>query len=220
MNWIDLHSHNPKPEPAVTKIYSLSASDIRNKTNLDMPFVVGVHPWWIGKDTTPTLQNVAELLEHPNCWGLGEVGLDRAINTNFDEQKKVFEDALRLAQDKSLARVVLHCVRSYSDILETLKKVSYEGTLIFHDYNGNLETTQQLLKHKAYFSIGPKVLDPNTTIAKTISQIPLESVFLETDDQDQTDIFALHEGVAKILKMSVEALKNQIYKNFKSIGKI
>jgi len=61
--------------------------------------------------------------------------------------------------------------------------------------------------------LGKSVLQISPRFREAIQIIPLDSLFLETDDS-LTTIIEIYQEVSAILGLSVEELKNQIYKNF------
>lgn len=216
MNFIDIHTHKKSSPENVTAIYSLSEDEILNETPPENSlFTAGLHPWWICEHTPNLKKHIQNLFKNPNCVGLGEIGLDRAIATPFEIQKDVFLDYLELTKTHPQKPIFIHCVRSYSDILEIFKSHNIPNPIIFHDYNGNLETTLQLLKHKNfYFSVGKKIFNPKTKISQSIQEIPIQKLFLETDDQDEYPIKDLYKKYSEIKNMKLEEVIKCINANF------
>lgn len=218
MTFVDIHSHQRTQEEGVKRIRCLDVEEIRQGQfdgNCD-GFTAGFHPWWIADGVQLSPDLIAELLQHPKCFGLGEIGLDRAIKTPMPTQKAVFENHLQLAAKADVRCVVLHCVRAYSDVLEVLKLSNYLGRVIFHDYNGNAQITEQLLNHNAYFSVGSKVFDDETTVVKNLKAIPCEKLFLETDDQTRHSIVEIYEKMAERLGLSSDELQERVYETYTS----
>ena len=86
--------------------------------------------------------------------------------------------------------------------------------IIFHGYNKNEVLAKQLIEKGYYLSFG-KSLFKNQNL-KSIQSIPLEKLFLETDD-DNRSIKEVYELAAKQLNISLETLILQIEKNFNSV---
>lgn len=68
-----------------------------------------------------------------------------------------------------------------------------------------------MLKHGFYLSFGKSVLH-NLSLQTTLKEIPLEKIFLETDDAD-FDIAELYQKAAEIKEISVEDVHTVITKN-------
>ena len=135
----------------------------------------------------------------------------------MEQQKELFDWHLALAESLHLP-LVIHNVRSGSDFLEVLKRVKPTVPWIFHDFRGNEELVKSLLKlHPAcFFSFGIS-LDNSPQVRELLPLIPLENLFLETDNQKHLDIHDIYLRAAETLKVDVEFLKSQIWHNFKKL---
>lgn len=167
----------------------------------EMPeiFSTGVHPWF--------LDIPAADFSHPQCMAIGETGLDR-LHPYFERQKSSFIRHIKISQ-KLNKPLIIHSVRSYSDILEILKKESFKGRFLLHDYNGNQKITEEFLKWNAYFGIGRKIFQKRTTLYKNLESLPHSRILIETDDSSLS-IEKLYEKAKGEIKIS----PFQIQKNF------
>lgn len=214
--WIDFHTHQSVFRPNVVGIYSLSRDEVSSGVVPERcdRFTVGVHPWWL-KDQTQFLDDqILKLLKHANCFGLGEIGLDRAVAVGFELQISVFERMMNLAMQHDVERVVIHCVRAYSDVLQVLKRLKPNFKIIFHDFNANADIVDKLLAHDCYFSLGKRLFDSKSALAKSVHSIPIERVFFETDDHSDVSIEMIYDQANRVLKMKSERLVAQIEENF------
>ena len=89
---------------------------------------------------------------------------------------------------------------------------------IFHSYNGSPEFTEQLLSKRFLFSFGENLLREKSKAVKSFKILPLDKIFLETDDYDGT-VDKIYEQAAKIKKVSIEKLRLAIWENFDRIEK-
>ena len=110
--------------------------------------------------------------------------------------------------------LIIHAVKSWNEIIIYLKRAKVP--FILHGYTGGKELTKQLIDLEAYFSIGKSVLRMPPRFQDAIQLIPLSALFLETDDS-LTDIREIYDEVSKIRNISLEELKIQINRNFKSL---
>jgi TatD DNase family protein len=208
---VDAHSHSKESVDGVIKV--LSSDYFNGDTEIpESHFTIGLHPWWVQKRPMDWLEKIDELYQNDNCIALGEMGLDRSIETDFGLQKQILLAQLRLAKEVNSPYVVLHCVKAYSDILSCVKISRYQGKLFFHDFNGNEEILKQCLQYDSYFGFGVKLYKENTSAYKVFQSVPKDRVLLETDDQSEYTIEDFYE------KSGMD--KEQIYSNFKELTRL
>ena len=83
---------------------------------------------------------------------------------------------------------------------------------IIHGYQGNQEATLNLIRQGFYFSVGEKLLK-NESKHAIFKTIPIERLFLETDDQ-QISIDEVYSMAAQIRKVDEEMLVEILFNNF------
>jgi TatD DNase family protein len=211
--YLDAHAHTINQNREIKTIISLDPR-IEQLPDLNQSFfTLGLHPWYIAEvSLDKVLTKIVNLKDHPHFFGLGECGLDRHKEDDFELQLKVFDAQLSFAHENKIKLVVIHCVRAFSDLLAVLKQTRYRNKLFFHDYNGNLETTNELLRYDSYFSFGYKLKNETTKAYKSFTALPLSRIFLETDDFD-IKIEKVYDIASEIKKISLDDLKNQMQKN-------
>jgi TatD DNase family protein len=181
----------------------------------------GVHPWWIEDFTADEIENfkthIEKLAAQGLLWAVGEVGIDRAYPEFLDQQKALFLWHVELAEKYKLP-MIIHSVRSGADFLEILKSRKPTSPWIFHDFRGNEQLMNDLLRlhPTTYFSFGLS-LDNSPQIRELLPLIPLEKLFLETDSQKHLDIHDIFLRAAEQLKMDIEFLKAQVWLNFRKL---
>lgn len=88
---------------------------------------------------------------------------------------------------------------------------------ILHDYNGNIQTTQQLLVHEqVYFSFGRALFRTNKSIASVVKEIPKNRLFLETDTMNK-GIETIYAQMSTLCEIEAHELKQTIFNNFQAI---
>ncbi len=176
-------------------------------------FSVGIHPWDVEKiDVGQVLLELKKILQKPNCVALGEVGIDKNCGTNLDLQKEVLFRQIKIAEELQKKVLIIHCVKAYQEILEIKQQFSSSFSWILHGFNGTKELIAELIKHGFYFSVGHLILNPSTKIAKNISSIPLDHLFLETDES-QVKIKVIYKETSSKYRISEIDLIAQIEKN-------
>ena len=108
----------------------------------------GLHPWFIKKRSAEWMRLLEEfLVEYPEA-GVGEIGIDHAIEDRDDaDQESVFLAQLELA--RRLERPVsIHCRQAWGRLIELLDGFGElpRGMLI-HCYGGSAEMAQELVEH-------------------------------------------------------------------------
>ncbi len=146
----------------------------------------GIHPWFIRNCSSDWLQLLENLLlKYPQA-GVGEIGIDHAIDERDDAaQESVFLAQLELA--RRLERPVsIHCRRAWGRLIELLDQFGElpRGMLI-HCFGGSAEVAQELLKCGAYISFSGSITRPNNKKAgPAIRAVPDDRILIETDAPD------------------------------------
>ncbi len=214
MQFINIHTHHQAGDGSIQLINHPIQKDFPEKP--DAMYSVGLHPWDLEKlDTEKMLQKLAVLPEKANVLAIGECGLDRAIDTDLELQERVFRQQIELAGAKSKP-LILHAVKSYPDLIRIKKDSPAPIPWILHGYNGNRETSLQLLRHDFYFSFGPQLLKGQQKLLESIQQIPFEKLFFETDDSTEK-IERIYTFAAPILGLTVEQLQETVFNNYQRI---
>lgn len=219
--YLDIHTHLRNQSEGVVSVSSLSFQELKNESLPQGDVCAGIHPWWCEDISLEDIEElkivIKKLAESNRLWGIGETGLDRLYPEFFELQKDLFQWHFDLAETHQLP-LVLHNVRSGSDFLEILKNKRPTTPWLFHDFRGNEELVQSLLKlhPECYFSFGLS-LDNSPQVRELLSSIPLEHLFIETDNQKHLDIHDLYLRAAEQLHVDLDFLKAQLMHNFKKL---
>ncbi len=210
---INLHTHHALPE---NQQGILSHSIVEPFKPIDkQSYSVGLHPWDIFKVENNWLAHLKEALSNEKVIAIGECGIDHAIDIPIDVQTELFEDQIKLAETHQLP-LIIHAVRSYAELLYLRKKHQAKQAWILHAYNGNLQTTQMLLKYDFYFSIGEGLLKFKKDWLSIIRIIPLNKLFVETD-ASALDINMLYERIAQLYGIEKSQLEEQVFQNYNNL---
>jgi TatD DNase family protein len=209
--FIDIHTHHPVYTEGIISIPSLFLQDIDIQNVPNKYFSAAIHPWHASNFTTLTIRTMLEnLIMQPGLIAIGETGLDKVCKADYQQQKLIFELHLEFAKNYHKP-LIIHAVKSWNELIEYFKLTKVP--LILHGYSEGIVLTRQLINLGCNFSLGKSVLQISPRFREAIQIIPLDSLFLETDDS-LTTIIEIYQEVSAILGLSVEELKNQIYKNF------
>lgn len=213
ISYIDIHTHHGFENDV---IYLLNLPLNFQYLPTDNFFTIGLHPWFITeKNVKAQLDRISKLIPDKNMLAIGECGLDKLIDVSYSSQERIFIEQLKIAEENKKP-VIIHCVKAFDEVIKIKKEMKLWVPLIFHGFNNNKQIANQLLKNGFYISLGKALLKSNSNASKIISIIPLEKLFLETDDAN-ISIKTIFAAAAKHLKIDIEALKKQIYINFKNI---
>jgi len=153
---------------------------------------VGIHPNY-GKAWSANLfETLRELSHVPEVVAIGEIGLDYyREHTPHDQQRKMFEAQLSLAEEISLP-VVIHNRESTKDLVEILRtwveglRLSHNPLAsrpgVLHSYSSDLETAENAIELNFYIGISGPVTFTNAPDRKAITaSLPIDHLLLETD---------------------------------------
>ena len=180
-------------------------------------YSIGIHPWYIDENRLLSdLDCIEEKLKETSCLALGECGLDKRIVIPLETQIQVFHQQLDLVQNTEKP-IILHCVAAYQEIISIKKDRNIQNPMIIHGFSKNEQVAQSLLSNGCYLSFG-KYLMRNPDLEKVFTFAPENKILLETDTIEEA-IFDVYEKAAKIKGITMDEMKNKIFKNFKSIFK-
>jgi TatD DNase family protein len=217
--YLNFHTHQTQENANCKRIYNLILPQDEEGLATFLPTIptgnlsVGIHPWHINKEKPQEQLNILrELARQSPIKMIGECGLDRNSITPLKIQEEIFVQQIRIAEEVKKP-LVLHIVRCFSELLSIQKLIRPKIPMIVHGFNNKPEIAQQLVKKGFYFSFGAAILQENSNAQQVIKQVDLNNVFLENDDKN-VDIDLIYEQTARILKISVNDLQNQIWENW------
>lgn len=212
---IDIHTHKTSSDEGYFRIQNLIIKPGQELLPSDQQFYsIGIHPWFLNADKLDTsMDQLRSVAEKPNILAIGECGIDLAIETSLEIQEYAFLEQAKIAENTGKP-LIIHCVRAYHIIGKLLAKLKPKSPWIFHGFNQNAETVAQLLQKGAYFSIGSDIFAKNSRIRKSIGSIPLERVFLETDESDYS-IEEIYNEASALIEFSPNELKEKVYRNYR-----
>lgn len=213
MKRVNLHTHNFS-DPENIQIRNIFAQDFKQEVH-EKPYSVGIHPWHVGQvDLEKSYRNIELAALNKHMLAVGECGLDRAVDIDFELQQTCFKEQIRLAE---LHRkpLIIHCVRAYSDIIQIKKHSRNSVAWILHGYLGNLQTTLNLVRHGFYFSLGENIVK-NTRYHDSLMAIPHDRIFLETDESSIA-IYTLYQIFSEAIQIDEAELSATVLRNFEAV---
>jgi TatD DNase family protein len=218
MDYINIHSHIYLRQPEIIQLLNVFPEE-QEKLQFPCYFSVGLHPWYVKEDTWKHEVEIVRLASSlPSVLAIGETGLDRTVSVPMPAQQAAFEEQLHIAENSRKA-VVIHCVRSYPEILAYRKKSDLSIPWIFHWFNSNEQTARELIRKNCFLSFGHMLFNKQSKAYPVFKIIPVENIFLETDDAGYT-IQQVYDQAALIRNIHPDVLKSQILDNFARCFKI
>lgn len=210
--FINIHGHRQANTIEEWVMMNLMARDFPPDDIDNGYYSVGFHPYNVGKvNEHETLQKVRLAVEHPRVLAIGEIGLDKAIEAPLEEQLRIFEKQVEIAESAGLP-VILHVVRSFNELLGFMNAQKPVVPMIIHGYNGSPQMAEELVKAGFLISFGEAITGEHSKIIEALQKVPVEMMFLETDEGDM-DIREIYQFAAELKGVSMDHLRKQIYEN-------
>lgn len=159
-----------------------------NKICSDFPkncfAMIGLHPCDVKPETyKKELKIVEDELKTGNYIAIGEIGLDLYWDkTNLETQKDAFEFQINIAKNHKLP-VAIHVRESFKEAIEIVEKLNDKDLSgVFHCFTGSVNDAERIIDlGNFYLGIGGVLTFKNAGLHKTIEQIDLKHLILETD---------------------------------------
>lgn len=198
MEYIDFHTHRETAEGVVT------------------PRSFAIHPWDADKEKATTFDEFRSKYkaQFAEAEIIGECGLDKACNADWDRQQQLFHWHIAIASEQRKP-MVIHCVRAYNELM-ALRRDNNGGIWVVHGFTGTLQLAQQLHRHGIITSFGAAILDPRRVkVRETLRLLP-HPFLLETDD-NPCGIETIYNEAAQIRKTSINQLAETIKKTYDTL---
>jgi TatD DNase family protein len=203
---VDIHTHHLPVNPGQA-ILNISPIDFTSRPGEF--YSVGYHPWHLSEDGSEDWSLLSELVAKPEVLAVGEAGLDKVTAVDYSLQKTAFERQARIAMEVQKP-LIIHCVRSYNEIIAFKKAFRPANPWIIHGFRGNKEQVRQLTDHGIYISYGFHYQEA------ALQAMPMDMLFLETDEND-SDIHRLYEQVTAHLSLPISQLTEKIQENINNV---
>lgn len=153
-------------------------------------YALGLHPYFLDQHREEDVTQLKLLCQVNGPIAIGEFGLDFALpEATFPVQIDLCEQQFNLAQELRLP-VILHVRKSYDEIAGMVRRLGFDQGGIVHAFSGSVQQGKALIKLGFLLGIGGAVSHSRATkLRKTIAQLPLGSLVLETDSPDMRPAF-------------------------------
>ena len=208
--WVDSHCHFDFPQfdrdrelhwqflkrmgciglviPGVTaNTWSALIEGCRNKP---WAYALGLHPYFIDQHGTDSLSLLEIACESHHPIAIGEFGLDFSLSEKtLTRQYELCQQQFHLAKSLKLP-VILHVRKAYDEIAAMVRRIGFKHGGIIHAFSGSLQQGEALIKLGFKLGIGGAISHKRALkLRKTLAQLPLEALVLETDSPDMKPAF-------------------------------
>jgi len=176
----DIHTHK-KPVSGSSAVYNIPLSDVESFLASDMQawFSTGIHPCFIDNFSAEWLEKMKIWLNDARFVAIGECGLDKNSATLLEKQIEVFEKQIVLSETRQKP-LLIHCVGRFNELFELKKHWKPQQKWIIHGFRGKPQLAKQALKVGCCLSFGEHFN------AESLRIIPVEKLFVETDESELT----------------------------------
>jgi len=146
---------------------------------------VGLHPLFLEQHHNRDLTQLKDLCQQNKLVGIGEIGLDFYNGRQQEtKQQQLFEQQLTIASKANLP-VILHVRKAHDQVLATLRRKHFTKGGTVHAFNGSYQQAEKYIELGFAIGIGGSITyDRATKIRAVATQLPEESIVLETDSPD------------------------------------
>jgi TatD DNase family protein len=187
---------------------------------------LGIHPWNVNVLKENEIEETIDFIQKNKkiAKAIGEIGLDNKYETNWEKQMLVFDKMLHLAETLELP-VIIHSRGTTDKIVDMLPSYRVKRVLL-HWFSYPMTTLYKAIDNGYFITEGPPATYSNG-IREIVERVPLANFLTETDGPVRywkrpyngeltkpSFIRKVVESVADIKKMQVDAVAEQIAKNF------
>ena len=205
----------------------------------NMFYTIGVHPHHANEINDDYLKKLKDEITSNNPHAIGETGLDFFRNlSSYEEQIYAFEEQIKIAIDTNKP-LFLHQRDSHDDFIKILRKYSSDiNKAVVHCFTGTPEQLEDYLELDCYIGVTGWICDEkrNVELRKTIKNIPLEKLMIETDcpylipknlpekpknnRNEPTNLIHIVNEIAILMEIDIDILRKQTYENTEKFFKI
>lgn len=153
-------------------------------------YALGLHPYFLAQHQAGDIEKLKHACQTYNPAAIGEFGLDYMLDeSTFAQQVELCQQQFKLAKELNLP-VILHVRKAYDEIAAMVRRLGFNQGGIIHAFSGSQQQGEALIKLGFKLGIGGAISHSRATkLRKTVSNLPLESLVLETDSPDMKPAF-------------------------------
>ena len=145
--------------------------------------MMGVHPCYVKDDYLHQLSACKSWFENRNYCAVGEIGIDLYWDkTTLGIQQDAFRQQIQWAREWGKP-IAIHARESFQEIFQIIDEENTESlTGVFHCFTGGLDEARKIMSYGGFkMGVGGVLTYKKSGLDKTIAQVPLTELVLETD---------------------------------------
>jgi len=145
--------------------------------------MMGVHPCYVKEGYQNELDICRGWFEKKDYCAVGEIGIDLYWDKNtLGIQQDAFRQQIQWAKELGKP-IAIHARESFQEIFQIIDEENDESlTGVFHCFTGGLAEVQKIMSYGGFkMGIGGVLTYKKSGLDKTIAQVPLSELVLETD---------------------------------------
>lgn len=144
--------------------------------------MMGLHPCSVKENYKDELAHIKEIKEYRKIYGVGELGIDLYWDKTFkEEQITAFQTQIEWAIEWKLP-IIIHSREALPLTIEIVENMNHPDlTGVFHCFAGTLEQAERIQAVGFYMGIGGVSTFKNGGMDKTLPEMDLDGLILETD---------------------------------------
>lgn len=145
--------------------------------------MMGVHPCYIKEGYQQELEVCKDWFEKREYCAIGEIGIDLYWDkATLGIQKDAFRQQIQWAKELGKP-IVIHARDSFQEIFQIIDEENDASlTGVFHCFTGGVEEAHKIMSYEGFkIGIGGVLTFKKSGLDKTISEVPLSELVLETD---------------------------------------
>ncbi len=144
--------------------------------------MMGLHPCSVGEDYQKDLAWVKRWIDQRDFIAIGEIGVDLYWDKTYvEEQKAAFIQQSEWAIEKDRP-IVIHSRESIDMLIDLVRQIDDPKLRgVFHCFTGDKRQAEEIMELGFYLGIGGVLTFKNSGLDKTLAEISLDRVILETD---------------------------------------
>jgi TatD DNase family protein len=161
---------------------SLDQMELVNHPNITFYKMAGIHPSEVNAIDSGLEKILFDYIKDPEIIAVGETGLDYYWTKEYIVEQKVNLHTHCKAAKEFRKPIVLHNRESTNDILSIIDE-EQDGNLtgVWHCFTGTVEEGKKAIDMGLYLGIGGITTFKNAGVDKTVAQLPIDKMVLETD---------------------------------------
>ena len=221
--------------PNISSKHTSSMLDLCSRFPVNCFPMMGVHPCDVNEENYKhEIEHVEKELTTKKYIAVGEIGIDLYWDKSTIEiQKKAFIHQIKLAKKYNLP-IVIHVRNAFEETIKIVEKYNSNKLRgVFHCFTGSVNEANRVLELQDFFlGIGGVLTFKNSELDKTIKEVELEKILLETDSpylapspfrgkrNESKYLLNIAEKLAEIHNITIEEVADITTKNAKILFRL